>query len=683
MSDPRSLFGPLGTPAPEPKSNAIACAVDLTCGELVNRHKQLREVWLAWISNWHSSPSQKKVLVATGQMFGTGKTTFGLNLLNWNNVHVHTEFQKLPTSDGKEALSTALTVYIDLQKEIFSIFSAGVQNVSEYVSLLIWANSMHQLFGVGIDAAVMFWKQSDSPTIRTVTGVMDMLGKLTQRAFYFHFDEVNALESSELRQLFDSAEGKETSVLSRYYAFWSALSNILDVAFVYVSGKTVMISELGCGKLGHGSSPSRCLQLLLPRLSSSDIKNVIKVKYATAFGSFSDEEHVQRIAEYIHHWSSGIPRNIEYTIKFILSLPDAAEFLRSYDSAAQTTKMLREGGSRETDASESVLIDMDDKVLSNLINTVPGLAPDLRLLSETERNLFAPVLYACACELSFDTNFVFSDDLNALAISEVFSIYTTPSESRSGAVTFILPLAWKYYMKTNGSSCRHLPFDMIRDVNPYIVAKGDAFEELTIGMVLMHSAFSHRGIIRFLSETGSCFSNRDLSDLRTSSIYRLKHKVYNGSNCIDLLNRATDSTFIAKSVRADDFVDFTILYKLVSGEQIRRCIGFQCKAEKANIGLKTVKEEIAKFAVFVATSRSIPNLSPAENSSTTALFVIVMSGQGTREVEDLRGVVWDSASEQELVQQLEIPVGLQVLILSKSQVIQLLLAANLENIWKL
>jgi hypothetical protein len=80
---PMSLFGPLGTKVPD----LLPFKFD---DDFVNRKNELSLAWKTMIFAQRNGNDNavKNTLLVTGQMFGSGKTTFGRNLFNFENSYI-------------------------------------------------------------------------------------------------------------------------------------------------------------------------------------------------------------------------------------------------------------------------------------------------------------------------------------------------------------------------------------------------------------------------------------------------------------------------------------------------------------------------------------------------------------------------------------------------------------------
>lgn len=130
--DARSVFGPVGTEVPSVIQRKVENAQPFQ-----DRRTELRLIWDTFIYNWliRNQKQTKFKFAVTGQIFGSGKTTFGENILNFDVEHIAEEFAKVEDSPGKEALRSAIYLSIDLQQ--VEPPPRGVMDVSDMVSYSI------------------------------------------------------------------------------------------------------------------------------------------------------------------------------------------------------------------------------------------------------------------------------------------------------------------------------------------------------------------------------------------------------------------------------------------------------------------------------------------------------------------------------------------------------------------
>lgn len=248
---------------------------------------------------------------------------------------------------------------------------------------------------------------------------------------------------------------------------------ILKDAFVYVSGRSVKLSELSIVKFGLGVNPCRSVQLFLPRFEISDIKDIVRPKYMASFGLLSESD-LSLVATQLFKWTSGIPRPLEYALKYLCTMSEPADFLRIHAKAEEAVKIaidrVAEERLRSSDSASDAryaeaelkkaietLSWLDAEVWNYMLINCPSIVAAVGVVNGSMKKYLPSVINAAACELSFHQHDFFpGTHLRATDISEVFSIYTTPSSSDPFVIQFILPRFWLYYMHYRADSSNEI-----------------------------------------------------------------------------------------------------------------------------------------------------------------------------------------------------------------------------------
>jgi hypothetical protein len=102
-------------------------------------------------------------------------------------------------------------------------------------------------------------------------------------------------------------------------------------------------------------------------------------------------------------------------------------------------------------------------------------------------------------------------------------------------------------------------------------------------------------------------------------------------------------------------------------------IAIQCKNVLVGFSTEDLKSEIKKVFKFICLDQSGGN-----NQHFKCLFVLVLTGSGTKNIELLRGKIIESTSEINLEYDLGIPDNMQVAVLSKHQMKYFLGQENLQ-----
>ena len=216
----------------------------------------------------------------------------------------------------------------------------------------------------------------------------------------------------------------------------------------------------------------------------------------------------------------------------------------------------------------------------------------------------------------------------------------------------------------------------MKGVDSAYISKGAAF------IVIFERIFLHRST--FKNETVSAIevfpflANTCLQDLSISNLIvkNMSKKVMKkSSKTIFIESFSIEVCVLVKPIQASSTADLMLLFSYENNikDSPRPILGFQFKNLIDDVSISMVNEEIKKFKTAVMASRSHAPL----NADCKALFVIVMTGKGTKEVEKLRGEVFDNRSS---IKGLNIPNHMQLLILLDSDVSKFINEVNLENL---
>jgi hypothetical protein len=192
-----------------------------------------------------------------------------------------------------------------------------IDNLDEWISLTIWTKALSCFFGVSEDTSKNFWLNHRYHPALCVIKLLE----LCKRPIYIHFDEVSELESDMFLKKFLPEYDDQRSdyfKLLIYYQFWRAVFPITKQnTFVYSSGRSFKLSELGRSKLQVLSSPCPILHLYLSTFTINDIKDALI--YTPNIYQYIDASLFDEISEWLHQWTSGVPRLVCYGIKGIVA----------------------------------------------------------------------------------------------------------------------------------------------------------------------------------------------------------------------------------------------------------------------------------------------------------------------------------------------------------------------------
>ncbi len=103
--------------------------------------------------------------------------------------------------------------------------------------------------------------------------------------------------------------------LRRFNDFWFAIIDILKAGhFVYCSGRSTILFNLGCGKYKDFPSPSSVDYLLFGTLKPHNIKSILN--QSPQFIAIKEQIRNQ-LADFIYDKTSGVPRFVTYALEYI------------------------------------------------------------------------------------------------------------------------------------------------------------------------------------------------------------------------------------------------------------------------------------------------------------------------------------------------------------------------------
>ena len=647
-SNPRSIFGPVGTPVPPVKAPTVLTG----SGTFLNRSEELKTVWEYMISNWETrqDPKVKKTLLVTGQMFGSGKTTFGENLLNFDVKHIADEFSKISESPGKESLKRARRIFIDLQRERIPL---GIVSLEEWISYLIWTNTLEILYGIPIEKSEYFWFTRRYSPKRCVDVIFD----LCNLPLYIHFDEIGEIESSETIKRFglsDTTSINEKVQLEMYYLFWKGITPLFTCnIFIYCTGKTFRISQLGMKMLGP-VSPSLCKHIYLSSFSVYDIVDALKA--SLNIDTCSKEPELLHMARWLHEWTSGIPRFVYYGIDGIIKTLGPTKFV-SFN--LPDSNLYREN------AVEAM-------------RKAPGanLSFGNELVYSSTKTYLLPLLYAAAAGLNFksDGRLPGVSNFTVQELVDRFGIYVSSVSSKTDIIQLLMPKLWR-----ESSDISIMPeVGFLKTIYPAFLDRGKALELVLQYMISLRSNFRDQKVpitevLPFLQNRISWANKMIVGPFKSIS---LDFKV----------TRRTKATKIRNAVfKAESIQDEDILLSFVpESATVDLClwfdhatVGLQCKNIKKGFSMNNLRDELRKFSTLLLVRNKVSSL------KNHALFVLVLTGKGTEEIEKYRGNVIDSKliaslEKSENIEELKLPVPFQVLILTNDDNEALLGRENLS-----
>ena len=140
----------------------------------------------------------------------------------------------------------------------------------------------------------------------------------------------------------------------------------------------------------------------------------------------------------------------------------------------------------------------------------------------------------------------------------------------------------------------------------------------------------------------------------------------NSEKCIFQEPISKDDCILLKPIRDSRTADRIILFQSNNDtmDGPKPILGFQFKNMFDALSISMINEEILKFITAVEASRiNFTNKTIYNNGDCKTLFVIVITGKGTKDVEDLRGKILE---KHNTVNGLGVPDNIQLLVLSEN-----------------
>ncbi len=263
----------------------------------VNRRQQLKDAYKAFYFNILQEGGYFRYPIVN-QEFGTGKTSFADNLFNFSCEHISSAFQEFFTEHGNGELPSHVLGFeyfagwtlMDYFKSAVtvSIRLDNIRNVNlpanpaSKLPYLMWVNALQQLYKIGQQQACQYWDNNQSAQMCTdvVECYMELL-KLTRTPIFFYIDEVqefeNWLASSFLEPPagLDNMESGAKAVVKQKLIIQQIAPALRGGALFMAVGKSTFIYDVD---LNFTSSPCKRYQILLSTFSCADIKDVLKSK---------------------------------------------------------------------------------------------------------------------------------------------------------------------------------------------------------------------------------------------------------------------------------------------------------------------------------------------------------------------------------------------------------------------
>jgi hypothetical protein len=335
-ADVRGLFADGVIPLPKKTNYELTVGRSLVDLRFVNRKTELLNSW-AWCADNTTTDMVKHYTLVSGQMWGSGKTTFGRQLFNFQNAdtscnptsgqiakhHIHDidvlfrdELKIDPTY--KVILSNTLPVFVDLQGFKRDKF----ESTAELVSMSIFVATLSQYFNVTINVAKEFWNRN-MKLLSTPDYCARLLLSMAQKPLFFHFDEVGLL--TDMEPSFKKQPPENGEVKGVFYQFWDSVLNVqIAGCFAYISGKSSVLNFFGTHEGEHGTV-GQVAHLRLSLFKVEDLRDIFWDKEPTTIGArlkITTQEEAERVAKWMHHLTTGVPRYVERSLAEMIKMAD-------------------------------------------------------------------------------------------------------------------------------------------------------------------------------------------------------------------------------------------------------------------------------------------------------------------------------------------------------------------------
>jgi hypothetical protein len=474
---------------------------------------------------------------------------------------------------------------------------------------------------------------------------------------FFHFDEFGAIEGYP-DKLFPFTHVKRSNKMSddqmkmgKIYDAWKALKSPLlnENVFIYVTGKSPSISLIGKGLFPFMSSPSAVANILLPPLSTNDIKLLILQRSREDDNLHiwqaikANETELDECTAFIVRMTGGVPR---LTLATISAMRVTADQYPQHACLQWHT------------------MGSNDAIFQSFLTAVNDLwlfeADSNMLMRAVVDDNFQITLMRALFDVPMPAKLIVaSTGMIPEQLADKYGFYIRAVPEKPAFVNFLLPELWWHRLRSF-SQLKILHYD---DHKGY--SSSEIFERITqmcIEARLRLNAPS--SVAEWLPCTvGSSIGSKALpSDI---SIKEVNADAKYMKSAKDHFSRYFDSSSvninkqIVMLVPKDKayFVDRCLIFPS-SVDRPQPLIGFQMKLYKSTeLSLTTLNTEIQKFTGIFNASR----LGFDASSPVSALFVMVCTGRG---LEALRGRVLNASNTDGVV----IPSGMEVIVLSQEQI---------------
>jgi hypothetical protein len=508
----------------------------------VNRDEELQLTWETMIEVYkkREEPGEKPSIIFLDQMSGSGKTMFGLNLLNFKNQRVTKLFDA--SCQGTQCFKNVPTIHVDLKLCYYDLDPETLKQkgleFEDYLAFITFYSTITKcypgLFPVTAAAAkqlLAFFQKNLTFPFESI----DFLKYLLKcQSIYFFFDEIQIIEDKSFDVFLSSDPHYLTDdlykQLAKYYevfAFMTFLTQETD-CFVLGAGKGHRLDCLMKKTYPKLATSKGAIRLYLQFFGVNDITSILKESQAGL-----DPNYLEELSKFVHGLSSGIPR---LTIK-------AIEFIKKFNNNSLKNVPFNRSFAK--------------RILTLMKERIRGAVPNYEHLPSSEKRLFYNLLRAATSELSFekDERLPSAGRYTVSELAKKFSFYL--SKDGDYGIKLIMPWLWREFLNVQG-----LPFSL--NIDPAYADKGKALERVFEAVVHMKTSLKD-------ISCGDCFPFLKGTTVGkivipwTTKRYEFSPKsrfLNNRTNHFSLLEmiKNESSTLIIPSPKSH-FADLTLLFK--------------------------------------------------------------------------------------------------------------------------
>lgn len=381
-------------------------------------------------------------------MYGMGKTKFGEKLACFkHDVYAMGLFNSLPQSPGKEALATCIFVSIDMTEILHTVKRFHSQHgnttsldMDALLKYVVMANFITQHLDVTMVDDDLLLKLTKVPIPMLLLDLRSLCGG---RSLFLHFDEIGVMDQWDI--YFSNHQFPDDPIyrsLCPYYSWWNEMVNFMsNQAFVFCSGKSLNVQLLG-RQMFPNSSPSLIERIYLKPFKVGNIEDIIIREQQQQHLNLTSIE-VHALSVWIHGITSGIPRSVVYTWKYLLESSRLDSLLNMLSTNELPNKY-------EDKVSRLVLNYLRESPSTNTV-------PSLNLISPHMRETFFKLITMASREQIISS----SKKINGFLVRELVDLFgmiaTKPivenpslsddDEEEEDPIQLIMPLLWRRFLE--------------------------------------------------------------------------------------------------------------------------------------------------------------------------------------------------------------------------------------------